>query len=73
MGRVKAADIECRIGFGVAQILRFLQNIGEAPALIGHLGEDIIAGAVHDAEELGDAVADQALAQRFDDGNAAGD
>ncbi len=73
MGRVKTADIECRIGFGVAQVLRFLQNIGEAPAFIGHFGEDVIAGAVHDAEELGDTVADQAFTQRFDDGNAAGD
>ena len=71
VSRIKAADIESRIGFGVAQVLCFLQNFGEAPALIGHLGEDVVASAVHDAEELGNTVADQAFAQRLDDGNAA--
>ena len=70
---VETADIEGRIGLRVAQLLRFLQHVGELAALAGHLGENVIAGAVEDAEYALDAVAGEALAQGLDDGNAAGD
>ena len=39
--------------------------------MLGHLGQDVVAGAVQDAEELLDAVGGQALAQGQDDGDAA--
>ncbi len=34
--RVVALDIEGRIGFGIAETLRFLQAIGEGQALLLH-------------------------------------
>ena len=49
---VEAADVESGIGLGIAERLRFLQHIGEAPPLVGHLGEDVVAGAVENAEDL---------------------
>ncbi len=70
---IDAADIEGRIGFGVAALLRLLQDIGERPSGRAHLGQDEIAGAVQDAVEPVDAVADKGLADRLDDGDAAGD
>jgi hypothetical protein len=38
-----------------------------------HDSQDVVAGAVEDAGDAGDAIAGQALAQRLDDGDAAGD
>ena len=46
---VEAANIEGGIGLGIALVLRFLQHIVEAPTLLLHLSEDVIAGAVEDA------------------------
>ena len=73
MGGVEAADVEGRIGFGVALGLRFLQHIGEGAMLLLHLRQDVIAGAVEDAVDAPHLVGGQRFAQRLDDGNAAGD
>ena len=72
MRGVEAADVEGRVGFGIALRLRLLQHVGEAPALFQHQREDVIAGAVEDAVDAGDGVALQALAHHLDHGNAAG-
>ncbi len=68
---VDALDVEGRVGFGVAQPLRFLQHVVEGRALVAHLGQDEVAGAVDDAGQPLDAVGGEALAQRLDDGDAA--
>ena len=60
------------IGLGVTQLLRVGQHLGEFPPALAHLRQDVVAGAVQDAGDAGDAVAGQALAQRLDDGDAAG-
>ena len=73
VGGIEAADVERRIGFGVALGLRLLQHVGERAALLLHRGQDVIAGAVEDAVDARDLVADQRLAQRLDDRDAAGD
>ena len=72
VGGVEAADVEGGIGLRVAQPLRFLQHVGELASLARHLGENVVAGPVEDAEYALDAVAGEALAQGFDDGDAAG-
>ncbi len=46
MGGVESANVEGRIGFGIALRLRLLQHVGEAPALFQHESEDVVAGAV---------------------------
>ena len=58
--------------FGIAESLRLGQNVGEISSFGFHPREDVIASAVDDAVEAGDAVADQSFAQDFDDRNAAG-
>src|SRR5476649_1508491 len=69
---VDALDVEGRIGFRVTQLLRLFQRRVEVQALVAHLGQDEIGGAVDDPGQPLDAVGRQALAQRLDDGDAAG-
>src|ERR1035441_1850690 len=71
MQRVVAVDVERRLGLGVPLRLGVLEDGVKIGPLHLHAGEDVIAGAVDDAVEVGDAVADKALAQGFDNGNAA--
>ena len=71
--RVAATDVECRIGFGIAQPLRLLERRCEARAMFGHRGEDVVRRPVDDAEHLLDAIRDEALADRTHDRNAAAD
>jgi len=46
---VHAFDVEGRIGFGVAQALGFLEHHVKVQALVAHLGQDEVGGAVDDA------------------------
>ena len=71
MPRVVAFDIEGRVGFGIAQSLRFFQYVGKRAAFFAHFAQDEIAGAVDDAGDAADAVGRQAFAQGFDDRDAA--
>ena len=73
MGRVVTADIKGRIGFGVASILGFLQDIGKSPSVLLHLGEDVVAGPVQYPVDAGDLVGEQAFANGLDRRNTAGD
>ena len=69
---IDAVDVERRIGFGVAQLLRIGEHFGELAAALAHLRQDVVAGAVEDAGDAADAVRGQPLAQRLDHRNAAG-
>ena len=71
MRGVDAFDVEGRVGFGVAQLLRVLQRGVEVQPLVAHFRQDEVGGAVDDAGDPVDAVGGQALAQRLDDRNAA--
>ena len=73
MRGVDAFDVEGGVGFRVAEFLRLFQHGGEIEALVAHLGQNEIGGAVDDAGDPFDAVGRQAFAQRLDDGDAAGD
>ncbi len=72
VGGINALHVEGRIGLGVTQQLCLDQDIGEVAALVAHLAENEIAGAVDDAGQPADPVCGKAFAQRLDDGNAAG-
>ena len=70
---VAAIDVGCRIGFGVAFLLRLAQCLGvRFPALL-HLRENIIAGAIDDAEHRFGLLDGETLAERTDYRNAAAD
>ena len=69
--RIVTVDVQRRLGLGIALGLRVLEHLVEIRPLLLHPGEDVIAGAIDDAVELRDAVADKPFAQRFDDGDAA--
>jgi hypothetical protein len=71
--RIDAFDVEGRVGLGITQRLRFLQHDREVEALGAHLRQDEVGRAVDDAGDPLDAVRGQALAQRLDDRDAAGD
>ena len=49
VGGVEAADVEGRVGLGVAEPLRVGQALGEGEALQLHARQDVVAGAVEDA------------------------
>ena len=72
VGGIDAVDIKAGVGLGVAQRLRLGEHRLELTAGVAHAGEDVVAGAVEDAEHLATLVADQALAQGLDDRDAAG-
>ena len=65
--RVEAIDVERRFDFGVAEPLSVGERLGEFGAFEFHASEDVIAGAVDDAIEARDAIADQSFAQDLDD------
>ena len=70
VGGINTLNVECRVGFGIAKCLGLLECSLKTQALFTHFGQDEIGGAVDDARQPFDAVGAQALAQRFDDGNA---
>ena len=70
---IDTIDVETRIGLGVACGLGLREHDVEVSACLAHRRQDVVAGAVEDAVEALDAIADQALSQRLDDRNAASD
>ena len=62
VGRIVALDVEGRIGFGIAEPLGVLEAFLEGQAFRLHAGQDVVAGAVEDAEDAGDRVAGQGFA-----------
>ena len=69
---VVALHVGGGIGLGVAERLGLGQRVGVGRARLRHLREDVVGGAVDDAHHAGDALPHQRLAQRSDDGDAAG-
>ena len=73
MGGVPALDIEGLVGLGVAKRLGFFEDYRIRETLALHAGENVVTRAVQDTVDAAEAIRDQTLAQRLDDGNAAGD
>ncbi len=71
MARILAVDIECRVCFGVAQRLGLRENISEWQTFALHPRQDVVAGAVQNAINAGNGIAEQAFAQRLYNGDAA--
>ncbi len=72
-GRVVTLDVGRRIRLGVAERLGLREDGRVVGALLVHLGEDEVRGAVDDAEHLGDLVAGERLAQRPQQRDGSGD
>lgn len=70
--RINAFHIKGGIGFGVAQGLRFLQNVFERAACAGHFRENKVRRAVDDARKPLDSVSCQALPERLNNRDPAG-
>lgn len=70
---VEALDIGGRVGFGVTKSLRVGQGVGVACAVLGHLGEDVVGGAVDDSKHSFDGLTEQRFAQWADQWNSTGD
>ena len=71
VGSIVAFDVAGRVGFGVALGLGVLEHVVKLETLGGHLVENVVGGAVDDAEHAGHLVADQGLAQRAQERNRA--
>ena len=69
--RVETAHVRRGVGLGEALLLRLMQGILVGQAVVGHAGEHVVGGAVHNAHDRGDLVGDERVLQRIDDGNAA--
>ena len=63
-GSVEPLDVGGRVSLRVTERLRLLQRVREAGPGGVHLVEDVVGGAVDDAEDLADRVPGQGLAQR---------
>ncbi len=66
-----AVHVERRVGLRVARGLRLGERLGEAQPALGHAREDVVARAVDDAVDRLDVIADEGLADRLDDRDAA--
>ena len=71
MGGVEPVDVQRRVGLGVAETLRVLENGIEVRPLVLHARKDVVACAVEDAVHGFDLVAGESFAQHADDRDAA--
>src|SRR5881392_2820547 len=72
VGRVVAVNVQGRFGFGITETLRVGQDIAKLGSLEFHPRQNVIARAIDDSVEAGDAISDEPFAQDLDDGYAAG-
>ncbi len=70
MRRIETFDIERRVGLCKTFGLSLCKSFGEGDPRFGDPGQDVVAGAVQNADHAVDPVADKRLPDRFDDGHA---
>ena len=70
---IQTLDVGGRVGLGVSQLLSAAQRTGIVKAIFGHLGEDEVGGAIHDAQNTSNRLTAQAFAQRTNEWNATTD
>ena len=73
VGRVDAIDVKAGVSLGIAGGLGLGEDGGEGQTLRLHSCQDIVAGAVEQAINAGDAVCRHAFAERLDDRDATRD
>ncbi len=71
--RVERFHVRGGIGFGVAELLGFLQDGVVVAAFAGHLGQYEVRRAIHDAHDPFDALPRERRTQGAKDGDTAGD
>ena len=70
---VETVHVGGGVGLGEALRLSLGQRVLVGQAVVDHAREHVVGGAVHDAHDGGDLVADEGMLQRLDDGDAAAD
>ena len=73
VGRIPGLDIVRRVRLGVPKLLRLAQRVYKGRATLGHTRQDVIRGAVDDADHAGDVVGGQVQLKRSNQGDAAAD
>ena len=73
VGRVVAVNVQGWFGFGITETLRVGQDIAKLGSLEFHPSQDVIARAIDDSVEAGDAISNEPFAQDLDNGYAARD
>ena len=72
-GCVVTTDVVRRIRFSIAFFLSFFEYVFIRRTMSGHIGQDEVRRAVHDADDFFDAVAVERRIHRTDDRDTAGD
>ena len=67
--RIDAIHVKTRIGFRIAQLLGFPQDLLEVPPLVTHLAEDVIGGTVDNARDGLKLIGYEAFFDGADDGD----
>ena len=70
---IDAVDVSGGVALGVAHLLRLGEDVRELGAVLEHLVDDVVGGAVHDALERGDLVDAAGFLDPGDPGDAAAD
>ena len=68
---IEAVDVGRGVGLGVTQALRVGEHLIKAQAFVGHARKNVVRGAVHNAGDGQNFVADQVVLERAHHGNAA--
>ena len=63
---VDAANVEVRVRLKVSKVVRLIEGLLIGQARIFHPGQDVVAGAIHNAHHAADAVSRQTFVQGLD-------
>src|SRR5690606_16065784 len=66
VGRVDTFDVEAWIGFGIAELLRLLEHLGEIAARLLHGRKDVVAGAVENPVDSRNRIGRDTFSQAAD-------
>ena len=70
---VNAANVQVRVRLKIPKVVRLIEGLLIGQARIFHPGQDVVAGAIHNAHHAADAICGQTFVQGLDHGNAARD
>ena len=69
---IVTVNVQRGVGLGIAQLLGLLERNVKIHGVAGHLGQNIVAGAVKNAHERFNTVAREAFLERFHNGDGPG-
>ena len=73
VGGIDPLDVKGRVRLGIAQFLGDFEHVGKVGTLLGHAGQDVVAGAVHDADDTAEVVGSHVALDGGQDRDAATD